>query len=313
MCQMFKTTANDVENISPPGRNPRATWEPSENARVAAEAHFPGLHEASWAGRTRRHYLRSLQREGALALATNAVARGRSCILTRRTVLPPRRGPCREAGARHSPAVPDGGGEEGRADGTCRNAVPELCVAALPCPSCRPAFSKGGLFRRERGNAAATHMGSNVLLSQDFSASKFSMIILTTIQSGPSPAPPRQQQQHHQRRRRAPCRPAGRDPGSRRASPCPPRPPPGSAEAARQGQEAQRHEGGGTNRAAAAPRGPRSRFSFTGKRGPAAPRLPSSCSSAAAGGHRTQPRNAPPPLAPQPQSEAERTGERTSR
>lgn len=63
-------------------------------------------------------------------------------------------------------------------------------------------------------------MGSNVLLSQDFSASKFSMIILTTIQSGPGPAPPRQQ--HHQRRRRAPCRPAGRDPGSRRASPCTP-------------------------------------------------------------------------------------------
>lgn len=137
-------------------------------------------------------------------------------------------------------------------------------------------------------------MGSNVLLSQDFSASKFSMIILTTIQSGPGPAPPRQQ--HHQRRRRAPCRPAGRDPGSRRASPCPPRLPPGSAEAARQGQEAQRHEGGGTNRAAAAPRGPRSRFSFAGKRGPAAPRLPSSCSSAEAGGHRARPRNAPAPL-----------------
>lgn len=33
--------------------------------------------------------------------------------------------------------------------------------------------------------APDTHMGSRVLLSQDFSASKFSMIILETIHSGP--------------------------------------------------------------------------------------------------------------------------------
>lgn len=50
---------------------------------------------------------------------------------------------------------------------------------------------KGGQQRL----AGFTHMGSKVLLSQDFSASKFSMIILTTIQSGPSPASPEQQWQ----------------------------------------------------------------------------------------------------------------------
>lgn len=36
-----------------------------------------------------------------------------------------------------------------------------------------------------QGNSPDTHMGSRVLLSQDFSASKFSMIILETIHRGP--------------------------------------------------------------------------------------------------------------------------------
>lgn len=169
------------------------------------------------------------------------------------------------------------GGREGGRAGTSRDALTGLSGAAFPSPRGSPSFPRKGLFwrgRGKRGRVATTHMGSKVLLSQDFSASKFSMIILTTIQSGPGPPPPRQQQQ--QQRRRGPRRPAGRDPGSRRASPYPPRPrpPPGSAEAAWQGPEAQRHEGGGTSRAAAAPCGPRSRRSLAGERGPAAPQFP---------------------------------------
>lgn len=74
-----------------------------------------------------------------------------------------------------------------------------------------PIFYKEKVYfegARERGTVAVTHMGSKVLLSQDFSASKFSMIILTTIQSGPGPPPPRQQQQQQQQpRRRGPRRP----------------------------------------------------------------------------------------------------------
>lgn len=40
--------------------------------------------------------------------------------------------------------------------------------------------------------APDTHMGSRVLLSQDFSASKFSMIILETIHNGPEARQTRQ-------------------------------------------------------------------------------------------------------------------------
>lgn len=57
---MFKTTVNDVENTSPPGRNPGATREPSENARAAAEAHFPAFtrraERAAHADITSAHY-----------------------------------------------------------------------------------------------------------------------------------------------------------------------------------------------------------------------------------------------------------------
>lgn len=195
-----------------------------------------------------------------------------------------------------------------------------------------PVFSQGRFILEgagERGRVAATHMGSKVLLSQDFSASKFSMIILTTIQSGPGPPPPRQQQQQQQRRRRAPRRPAGRHPGSRRASSHPPRlrSPPGSAEAAWQGPEAQRHEGGGTSRAAAAPCGPRSRRSSAGERGPPAPQsvrpspLPPQgrAEGSAADGpdDRRAPSAAPkhtaPPPPPAPLSRRARRSERASR
>lgn len=49
-------------------------------------------------------------------------------------------------------------------------------ICARPSPTSRPPC-------KER--APDTHMGSRVLLSQDFSASKFSIIILETMHSGP--------------------------------------------------------------------------------------------------------------------------------
>lgn len=73
---------------------------------------------------------------------------------------------------------------------------------------------KGGEEGGQQRLAGFTHMGSKVLLSQDFSASKFSMIILTTIQSGPSPASPEQQWQRSvaaAARARGPSQERGRD------------------------------------------------------------------------------------------------------
>lgn len=62
--------------------------------------------------------------------------------------------------------------------------TPSARMSPASCPG------SGGPRGPRGAGPPGTHMGSKVLLSQDFSASKFSMIIFTTIQSGPCPASP---------------------------------------------------------------------------------------------------------------------------
>lgn len=126
-----------LEDMSPLREGHRTGWQ-----AVAITPASPG--GAARAAHALPPAYSRLQRERARALPMNVVARGRSCILRKKTVLPtsqPRTVPG-EAGARHSPRPPRrgkrGGGEGGQQEVTS--------WGALPSPEDPRFFSKGGFY-----------------------------------------------------------------------------------------------------------------------------------------------------------------------
>lgn len=121
-CQILKTTTNDGRKIL--GGRPQKRKMPAASAVIPLrEGHGTGwqavaITRASPGGAARAaHALppaySGLQRERARALPMNVVARGRSCILEKKTVLsylPPSRGLCREKRGHGTAPGPHGGG-----------------------------------------------------------------------------------------------------------------------------------------------------------------------------------------------------------